>query len=77
MGTSHLPRRGHTDFSSGNHPAMTLQLQAIEAGFFLVDCGTTATKLGNPRYILSRASDKAVFHYATAKQVRECLKGNA
>mgnify|MGYP003115547188 CR=1 FL=1 len=56
---------------------MTLQLQAIEAGFFLVDCGTIATKLGNPRYILSRTSDKAVFHYATAKQVRECLKGNA
>jgi len=55
---------------------MSLQAQALEAGFFLVDCGTTATKLGNPRYILKRGADQAVFHYATAKQVRECLKGN-
>lgn len=54
---------------------MTLQLQALEAGYFMVDCGTTATKLGNPRYILKRAADQAVFHYATAKQVRDCLAG--
>lgn len=54
---------------------MTLQLRALEAGYFMVDCGTTATKIGNPRYILKRAADQAVFHYATAKQVRDCLAG--
>ena len=54
---------------------MTLHFQALEAGYFMVDCGTTATKIGNPRYILRRAADQAVFHYATAKQVRDCLAG--
>jgi len=58
-----------------NPRIMTLQIQALEAGYFMVDCGTTATKIGNPRYILRRAADQAVFHYATAKQVRDCLAG--
>jgi len=54
---------------------MTLHFQALEAGYFMVDCGTAATKISNPRYILRRAADQAVFHYATAKQVRDCLAG--
>ena len=53
-----------------------LQLQAFDAGFALVDCGTIATKIGNPRFILKRMSDEAVFHYGTAAQVRKALKGD-
>lgn len=53
-----------------------LQLQAFNAGFALVDCGTIATKIGNPRFILKRMSDQAVFHYGTAAQVRKALKGD-
>lgn len=50
-----------------------LSTDALLAGYGVVDMGSTGMKLHGFRFLLTRFSDKAVFHYATAKQVREQL----
>lgn len=54
---------------------MSLNLQAINAGYLLVDAGRDGQVLNGWRYMLIRNEDMAVFHYDTAKQVRSQLKG--
>lgn len=54
---------------------MTLQTQALQAGFAVVDLGTTGKRLHGFRYQVMRMSDKAIFQYGTAKQVRELIAG--
>lgn len=54
---------------------MSLQLQAINAGYLLVDGGRDSQILNGFRYTLIRNEDMAVFRYGTAKQVRSQIKG--
>ena len=54
---------------------MTLQAQALEAGFAVVDMGTTGLKLNGFRFMVKRMSDNAIFHERTAKDVRALIKG--
>ena len=52
---------------------MTLQAQALQAGFAVVDLGTTGKRIHGFRYQVVRMADKAIYQYATAKQVRELI----
>ena len=52
---------------------MTLQAQAFTAGYAVVDMGSTGMKLNGFRFLVKRLSDNAIYHFATAKQVREQL----
>lgn len=54
---------------------MTLQAQALEAGFAVVDMGTAGKKLHGFRFVVKRLADNAIFHEATAKDVRSLIKG--
>ena len=50
---------------------MTLQAQALQNGFAVVDLGKNGMALQGFRFQVIRMADKAVFQFATAKQVRE------
>ena len=50
-----------------------LSSDCFNAGYAVVDLGSTGMKLHGFRFLLTRMSDRAIFHYATAKQVREKL----
>jgi|TARA_Y100000015_G_scaffold34595_1_gene34932 hypothetical protein len=52
---------------------MSLQAQALTAGYAVVDMGATSMKLNGFRYMVKRMADNAIYHFATAKQVREQL----
>lgn len=54
---------------------MTIQQQAMVNGYLLVDGGKISQSLNGFRYTLIRNEDKAVYRYATAKQVRDQIKG--
>ena len=67
-GTIHTTGREAT-----THKTMTLQAQAVTAGYAVVDMGRTGMKLNGFRFLVKRLSDNAIYHFATAKQVREQL----
>tara|TARA_R110002072_G_scaffold162080_2_gene313875 strand:- start:892 stop:1056 length:165 start_codon:yes stop_codon:yes gene_type:complete len=50
---------------------MTLQAQALVAGYAVVDMGRTGQQVQGLRYLVKRLADNAIFYFATAKQVRE------
>ena len=52
---------------------MTLQAQALTAGYAVVDMGKAGMQIQGFRYLVKRLSDNAIYHFATAKQVREQL----
>ncbi len=54
---------------------MTIQQQAMVSGYLLVDGGKISQSLNGFRYTLIRNEDKSVYRYATAKQVRDQIKG--
>ena len=62
------PRVYHQDISQPND--MTLQLQALENGFAVVDMGRTGQKIQGFRYLVTRMADNAIYHENTAKDVR-------
>ncbi len=49
---------------------MPLQLQALENGYAVIDLGRTGQKIQGFRYLVTRMSDKAIYHEDTAKNVR-------
>lgn len=50
---------------------MSLNHQAIKAGYLLVDGGKDSQILNGFRFTLIRQEDMSVFRYGTAKQVRD------
>lgn len=54
--------------------ASALQLELINKGIFMSDAGTTATKLGNPRFRFTYAGE--VFTFYTLQQVKTWIKYN-
>ena len=52
---------------------MTLQAQALTAGYAVVDMGKAGMQIQGFRFLVKRLSDNAIYHFATAKQVREQL----
>ena len=52
---------------------MTLQAQALNAGYAVVDMGKAGMQIQGFRFLVKRLSDNAIYHFATAKQVREQL----
>jgi len=50
---------------------MTLQAQAFAAGYSVVDMGKAGQQVQGFRFLVKRLADNAIFHFATAKQVRE------
>ena len=52
---------------------MTLQAQAFTAGYAVVDMGKAGMQVQGFRFLVKRLSDNAIYHFATAKQVREQL----
>jgi len=52
---------------------MTLQAQALTAGYAVVDMGKSGMQIQGFRFLVKRLSDNAIYHFATAKQVREQL----
>ena len=52
---------------------MTLQAQALTADYAVVDMGKAGMQIQGFRYLVKRLSDNAIYHFATAKQVREQL----
>jgi hypothetical protein len=54
--------------------ASTLQLQLLAQGAFMVDAGTTATKLGTYRFTVSYAGEIERFY--TLQQVKTWAKYN-
>lgn len=53
--------------------SMTLQAQALTAGYAVVDMGKAGMQIQGFRFLVKRLSDNAIYHFATAKQVREQL----
>ena len=52
---------------------MTVQAQALTAGYAVVDMGKAGMQIQGFRFLVKRLSDNAIYHFATAKQVREQL----
>ena len=50
---------------------MTLQAQALQNGFAVVDLGTAGKKVQGFRFLVKRMSDNGIWHLNTAKEVRE------
>jgi hypothetical protein len=48
----------------------SLQLQAFNAGFAVVDMGKTGQQVQGFRFLVKRLADNAIFHENTAKAVR-------
>lgn len=56
--------------TSATHPMTSLQLQAFNAGFAVVDMGKTGQQIQGFRFLVKRQADNAIFHENTAKAVR-------
>ena len=53
---------------------MNIQLEGLQNGFTVVDGGKTAQQLNGFCFTVIRTADNGLFHFATAKQVRELWK---
>ncbi len=53
---------------------MNIQLEGLQNGFTVVDGGKTAQQLNGFRFTVIRTADNGLFHFATAKQVRQLWK---
>ena len=69
--TYDIRRRGR--FPLNTSKQMTLQAQALTAGYAVVDMGKAGMQIQGFRFLVKRLSDNAIYHFATAKQVREQL----
>tara|TARA_A100001015_G_C14604688_1_gene561806 strand:- start:141 stop:305 length:165 start_codon:yes stop_codon:yes gene_type:complete len=48
-----------------------IQLEGLLNGFTVVDGGKDSQKINGFRFTVIREADKALYHFATAKQIRE------
>lgn len=67
--SKHINRKRHMTASA-------LQLNLLSKGVFMVDAGTYATKLGNPRFTISRPGPYGTdrFQFGTLAQVKAWVK---